>query len=780
MTDTIDTIAFAACPLDIAGRQRSTALQAKLQQHYPPYARLPLVQREGLARQISAALQAAVAQQDAAPLQSTLRAVWATLEPPAACAQSQAVAGSPRVAGEGVFALCTLVRQSMFQALAPAIAQEPASGLATLERYIALLEEVMYRETHPSPAVPHAADDEAALAPMLAVLQATLEATADGALALGPDGSLLGCNRRLAEIWHVPADWLEQSTYSQRLAPLIDQVKDPVAFVGRMEAIAATTDASDFERLELADGRIFEHCSRPYCITGRQVGRVWSFRDVTERMRTEAALQATQARLNVIFDHATVGIALIRRGGGYIAANQCWAEMLGYQQEELYQATNLRATHPEDVEAGRKQMQDLLAGTQERFSLEKRYLRKDGTSFWGKLSVAAVPSPADQFAEMLCIITDITACKQAVVELQQSEACYRAVVEDQTELICRFKPDRTLTFVNDAFCACFGRERATLIGGDFLHCLRREEREQARQQLASLSPRNPTTTWEHRVLTPGGDVYWLEWTGRAIVRNGPGGHRIITEVQAVGHNISDRMRTELALKRRAAELEGVNTELEAFSYSVAHDLRKPLWAIDLLGQTLLEQYGHQLDEQGRDFVQRISATARQMAHVIDDLLGLSNVSHSTLQVETVSLSDLACSILNDLQQRHPERCVEIVIAEHVLVRGDAWLLRIALENLLGNAWKFTSKQPQARIEFGVSRQNGMTAYFVDDNGVGFDQARAHKLFGAFERLHSADEFPGTGIGLATVKRIITRHGGRVWARGCKSQGATVYFTLLPS
>jgi signal transduction histidine kinase len=229
------------------------------------------------------------------------------------------------------------------------------------------------------------------------------------------------------------------------------------------------------------------------------------------------------------------------------------------------------------------------------------------------------------------------------------------------------------------------------------------------------------------------------------------------------------------------ELEGANRELEAFSYSVSHDLRAPLRTIDGFSQILQEDYEAVLDEEGLDYLGRVRAASAHMAMLIDDLLDLSRVSRRPLRREPVDLASLATEIIEDLRASEPERNVEFEAGGDIKAYGDVSLLKGALENLLGNAWKFTEREGVGRIEFGVDRRPrpGLLGpvYFVRDNGAGFDQAYSDKLFGAFQRLHGQDEFEGTGIGLATVARIIHRHGGRVWAEGEVGEGATFYFTL---
>jgi PAS domain S-box-containing protein len=251
--------------------------------------------------------------------------------------------------------------------------------------------------------------------------------------------------------------------------------------------------------------------------------------------------------------------------------------------------------------------------------------------------------------------------------------------------------------------------------------------------------------------------------------------RDVTERKLAEEKIN---RLNADLENRALELEASYKELEAFSYSVSHDLRAPLRTIDGFSVALLEDHGDQLSDEARNHLLRIRTAAQRMAQLIDDLLNLSRLSRAPLNAEVINLSAIAHNIVQDLQQSEPGRIVDITIMPNLNVRADPRLTKVVLENLLNNAWKFTSKQQFARIEFGL-QEGGVDerVYYVQDNGAGFDMAYANKLFGVFQRLHTSSEFPGIGIGLAIVQRIIHRHGGRVWAEGTLNGGATFYFTL---
>jgi signal transduction histidine kinase len=236
---------------------------------------------------------------------------------------------------------------------------------------------------------------------------------------------------------------------------------------------------------------------------------------------------------------------------------------------------------------------------------------------------------------------------------------------------------------------------------------------------------------------------------------------------------------EHRVQERTVQLEAVNRELEAFCYSISHDLRAPLRSIRGFSEVLLERYAQCLDARGQEFLRRACESTEAMDRLIEDLLKLSRLTRVEVQRRPVNLSALAESVADELHKSEPERNVEFVIPPDLKTEGDERLLRVALDNLLRNAWKFTNGRPGARIEVGLTSQEPR-AFFVRDNGVGFDMAFATKLFKVFQRLHSATQFPGSGVGLATVQRIVNKHGGRTWATGEVNQGATFYFTLSPA
>jgi len=307
------------------------------------------------------------------------------------------------------------------------------------------------------------------------------------------------------------------------------------------------------------------------------------------------------------------------------------------------------------------------------------------------------------------------------------------------------------------------------------------------QKIESLHQINRTLSgerWEAveiPILRVDGQIRTVLWNSANVYDND--GKQIIATI-AQGQDITERIIAEEKvnklneiLKRRASEAEVANKELEAFAYSVSHDLRAPLRAMEGFSQALLEDCSDSLNDDGKDYLKRIQSSAELMAQLIDDMLRLSRITRADMTLGNVNLSEIAQSISTKIKSNFPNRKIKFIISPGLTVKADKNLLSIVLENLFENAAKFTGKMPQARIEFGIAEKDGQAAYFVRDNGVGFDMTYANKLFKPFQRLHTVAEFPGTGVGLASVQRIIQRHGGQVWAEGKVGEGATFYFTL---
>jgi PAS domain S-box-containing protein len=354
-------------------------------------------------------------------------------------------------------------------------------------------------------------------------------------------------------------------------------------------------------------------------------------------------------------------------------------------------------------------------------------------------------------------------------ELRESEARFRALVANVHGALYRRTPGGALLYVSEAIERIAGQPPAEFIEhrrpmADILHPDDAVPLAQAMDK--ALRDREPYAI-EYRLIHRDGSVRTVFDRGQAA-----GEH-----LEGVMLDITSRKQAELDLRRAKEAAEASNRELESFSYSVSHDLRAPLRAIEGFSKILMEGSDATLDDRGKHLLTRIRAGAQRMAQLIDDLLSLSRLTRSEFKSGPVDLTMLSREVAADLIRTQPNRIVEFTFAAGMTCTGDARLLRIVLQNLIGNAWKFTSRKPTAKIEVGREVRDGRTVYFVKDDGAGFDPAFMEKLFGPFQRLHTDTEFEGTGIGLATVLRIIRRHGGEVWARGEVDRGATFYFTV---
>jgi PAS domain S-box-containing protein len=329
-------------------------------------------------------------------------------------------------------------------------------------------------------------------------------------------------------------------------------------------------------------------------------------------------------------------------------------------------------------------------------------------------------------------------------------------------------PDGFFKHVSDSAPDILGFSVAELVGHPFLEFIHPDDHAATLREVErQIGSGEKVVHFENRYRHKDGSWRVLAW--KSMPADGL--------MYATARDVTDLKRVQQELVDARNATEAANRDLEAFSYSVAHDLRAPLRGIDGFSQALLEEYADRLDDEGRRWLDRVRQSAQHMAQLIDDLLMLSRVTRSDLKREAVDLAVLAAVSVERLERAHPARRVAILIEPNLVACGDARLLGVVLDNLIANAWKYSSKREAARIEVGATRVDDETHYFVRDNGAGFDMTYAHKLFGVFERLHVAEEYEGTGIGLATVRRIVERHGGRVWAHGEVDRGATFSFSL---
>lgn len=358
--------------------------------------------------------------------------------------------------------------------------------------------------------------------------------------------------------------------------------------------------------------------------------------------------------------------------------------------------------------------------------------------------------------------------------LRSSEEKNLAMLNAMPDSICQIRKDGTLEGYKPAKDDCLPFVAAEAVGKKLSELMPSRISELAIDHMKKALQTNSMQVFNYSISRQG---EWHSYEARMVKGSKDMVLMIVRDITEQKQAETALMKEKEEVEKKTHQLQVYVNELEAFSYSVSHDLRAPLRSIDGFSQVLLEDYSDKLDDEGKDYLQRVRSASQHMAELIDDLLKLSRVTRCEMGSTNVDLSVLAKTITAEFREKEPERDVQFTIAPGLVVRGDANLLRIALENLLGNAWKFSSGREHARIEMGYARNNGHSAYYVRDNGAGFNMDYTDKLFGVFQRLHSDKEFEGTGIGLATVQRIISRHGGTIWAEGAVGRGATFYFRL---
>jgi PAS domain S-box-containing protein len=546
--------------------------------------------------------------------------------------------------------------------------------------------------------------------------------------------------------------------------------------------------------------------------SGNVVRVVHVVEDITERKRAEENIR----RLAAIVEQSFDAIFSADLNGKILSWNKAAEQIYGYSAAEAIGST-LSIFCPPEAPNEWTEIHSRIDQGKRVENVEKIRMRKDGSRFCASLTVSPMRDAHGTIIGSSATARDITEAKNAEqeiarrkIETERARAELGAVVDSMGEGLYQIDVQACIVFMNAAAERMLGYKLDD-VRGRRMHDVIHAELPDGTPRPAHDCPLvKGVAKGEHHheeedfFKRKDGTFFPVEYTSSPL----------IVEKQVAGsvvsfRDISERKRSEeerarlLELERQARreiearkaeieqlneeleqrvrlrtlELEVSNKELEAFSYSVSHDLRAPLRSLDGFSHILLDEYAEKFDEEGRDFLRRLRNASQTMGQLIDALLQLSRVTRSDMTRERVDLTMIARQITTELQNSAPERNVRFEIAEGLSATGDPRLVHVVLQNLLGNAWKFTARREQALIEFGIGQHEGAPAFFVRDNGAGFDMNYRNKLFGAFQRLHTASEFEGSGIGLATVHRIVRRHGGMVWAVGAPDQGATFYFTL---
>ncbi|MEE3716334.1 PAS domain S-box protein [Tumidithrix elongata RA019] len=502
-------------------------------------------------------------------------------------------------------------------------------------------------------------------------------------------------------------------------------------------------------------------------------------RDISDRKQAEVAIKESEARFRYLADHAPVLIWMSGRDKLCFYFNKPWLEFTGRTIEQESGNGWTEGVHPDDFEFCVDTYLNVF-DTQQSFSMEYRLKRFDGQYRW--LLSTGIPrfDRDDEFLGYIGSCIDISDRKQAEQEILENQRFIQKIAEASPNILYLYDlQEHCNVYSNREIASVLGYTPAEIqaMGSALFANLMHPEdltRIPDHYQQIEAAQEGEIFEIEYRMRHANGEWRWLYSRDTVFSRDDRGKIKLTI---GTAQDISDRKQAELTIQQTAAQLEASNRELEAFAYSVSHDLRSPLRAIDGFSNALIEDYGDRFDDDAKDYFDRIRRNIQRMGMLIDDLLRLSRVSRSEMQFSPVNLSTFVQEQRDEMQASEPERQVTFVIAPNIVVTADPTLMHVVISNLVQNAWKFTSHHATALIEFGVLQQDEQLTYFVRDNGAGFDMAFAKMLFGVFQRLHNTNEFPGTGIGLATVQRAIHRHGGQVWAEGVVEQGATIYFTV---
>jgi len=647
----------------------------------------------------------------------------------------------------------------------------------------------------------------------IAVLQATLQSTAEGILLVDCQGHWIIYNEQFTKLWNLPAEILAQNDDEVALRYVQPQVKNSPAFIAKVHEIYQKPQANLFDVIELKDGRIFERDSRPVQFEQNILGRIWSFRDVTNQNRVQEALDNENRLLHTLIDNIPDQIFARDRECRFTLSNACDARVMGMSDPKDLIGKSDEDFYPPEL-AYRYRADDLkvMDTDQSLINYEEPSINRDGSQRWILTTKVPLHDNQGKVIGLVGIARDITERKRLDEELESYRNHLEKLVLERTqeienlrklnaltlealgEGVCSINAQGKITLINPAAAKMLGHENVDILGCTICSVFQPCDKdgipmaEEDCTLFATLRDGTNRRSADEYFKRKDGSYFPVEYictpiiegtktTGSVIVFND------ITERKKAEREIREfNAELESRVKERTAQLTAANQELEAFAYSVSHDLRSPLRSINGFSAIIQDQFSDQLEPDAKRYFKMIQKSASMMGILVDDLLDFSRLGRQGLNKTQVDVTSLVKEILSSMKSEIDQRKIKIILHSLPDAEADPVLIRQVYVNLISNAIKFTRDVAKAQIEIGYNKnqphQNeNLSCYYVKDNGVGFDMKFYDKLFGVFQRLHRAEDYEGTGVGLAIVDRIIKKHGGTIWAYSEVEKGTSFYFTL---
>lgn len=628
---------------------------------------------------------------------------------------------------------------------------------------------------------------------------ALVDATSDRIFVIDKDHKYLIVNEQTANYYGVK----KKDILGKKLLDFSPQLKNTTVYHCIEQALLSPTIEITFNEYNYEGNKKVWLENRFYSYSD---GVLVVQRDITLRKRTENALKESEERYKTLLDSIPDNVFLVDRNMNYLAVNDKVAQTLkkpketiiGSSIEKLYEHFGNSITY--------HVIEEVLTNNQKKINIEE-FTLENGNAIWLENRVFPVTEGA------LILTRDISQRIKFEQALKESEKKFRTLFELSPDGITVSDIEGTVQYVSPKVLETFGTDsEENIVGRNLLEFIVPDEHDKAKQNIQKVIKGSKSKANRYTLIKHDGSIFYGEINSAVLYNN----NNNIIGMLSTTRDVTESIKQEKEIKKLNEELEQLvrqrtyqleqaneeleqtnkeieiinkelmeysnkvtmaNKELESFSYSISHDLRAPLRSIDGFSSALLEDYYKSLDEKGKDYLNRIHRASKRMEKLIDDLLKLSRFTRKEMSEKKVNLSEITKEVIEELKKLEPDREVKISITPNIIVEGDPSLLHSVIENLIGNAWKFTAVRKQAHIAFGKTKINDRDTYFVKDNGIGFDMKYAEKIFGAFQRLHQQNNYPGSGIGLASVRRIISKHNGTIWAESKKDKGTTFYFTL---